>query len=87
VKLAQEPLVIDVKTERLGGGVEIGAVNEQCDFFRFGFHHCSHVRTKATTGGQGGEKASYQRRLGLPLAKISFAAQCRRRGGFANTTS
>ena len=23
---------------RLGGGVEIGAVNEQCDFFRFGFH-------------------------------------------------
>ena len=41
VKLAQEPLVVDVETERLGGGVEIGAVNEQSDFFRLGFHDCS----------------------------------------------
>ena len=37
VELAQEPLVIDVETERLGGGVEIGAVNEQGDFFDSGF--------------------------------------------------
>src|SRR5215470_7300031 len=34
VKLAQETLVVDIETERLGGGVEIGAVNEQGHFFR-----------------------------------------------------
>ena len=34
VKLAQQPLVVDIEPERLGGGIEIGAVNEQCDFFR-----------------------------------------------------
>ena len=36
MELAQEPLVIDVETERLGGGVEIGAVNEQGDFSTLG---------------------------------------------------
>jgi hypothetical protein len=45
VKLAQETLVVDIETERLGGGIEIGAVNEQCDFFRFGFHDCSRVKS------------------------------------------
>src|SRR5262249_32981697 len=43
VKLAQETLVIDIETERLGGGVEIGAVNEKGHFFRFWFHDCSLV--------------------------------------------
>src|SRR5215831_6581950 len=45
LKLAQETLVVDIETERLGGGGEIGAVNEQGHFFRFGFHNCSRVRS------------------------------------------
>src|SRR5256885_8654928 len=45
LKLAQETLVVDIETERLGGGVEIGAVNEQGHFFRFGFHDCSRIET------------------------------------------
>src|SRR5262249_62317562 len=45
LKLTQETLVVDIETERLGGGVEIGAVNEQGHFFRFGFHDCSRVRS------------------------------------------
>ncbi len=37
LKLAQQPLVVDVETERLGGGVEVGAVDEQRDLFgRYG---------------------------------------------------
>ena len=42
-------LVVDIETERLGGGVEIGAVNEQGHFFRFGFHPCSRVRSSKTS--------------------------------------
>src|SRR5262249_54361925 len=45
LKLAQEALVVDIETERLGGGVEIGGVNEQGDFFRFGVHDLSRVRS------------------------------------------
>src|ERR1700704_4492459 len=45
MELAQQPLVVDVEAERLGGGVEVGAVNEQGDFFRLGFHDCSHVKS------------------------------------------
>ena len=33
LELAQQPLVIDIEAQRFGGGVEIGAVNEQSDFF------------------------------------------------------
>src|SRR5207244_10347296 len=36
MELAQQPLVIDIEAERLGGGVEVGAVNEQSDLF--GWH-------------------------------------------------
>src|SRR5262249_13095575 len=43
LKLAQQALVIDIETERLGSGVEIGAVNEQSHLFRSGFHDCSRV--------------------------------------------
>ena len=43
LKLAQQALVIDIETERLGSGVQIGAVNEQSHLFRFGFHDCSRV--------------------------------------------
>jgi hypothetical protein len=49
MKLAQEPLVIDVETERFGGGIEIGTVNEQCDFFGFGFHECSRLKSSKTS--------------------------------------
>src|SRR5215475_6177948 len=45
MELAQEPLVVDIETEGLGGGVEIGAVNEQGDFFRLVFHDCSRVNS------------------------------------------
>ena len=43
LELAQQPLVVDVETERLGGGVEIGAVNEQRDFFGSGTDHGSRL--------------------------------------------
>jgi hypothetical protein len=33
LKLAQKPLVIDVKAERLRGGMDIGTANEQREFF------------------------------------------------------
>src|SRR6476659_3221239 len=49
MKLAQEPLVIDVETERFGGGIEIGTVNEQCDFFGFGFHEYSRLKSSKTS--------------------------------------
>ena len=33
LEFAQQPLVVDVEAERFGGGVEVGAVDEQSDFF------------------------------------------------------
>ena len=33
LEFAQQPLVVDVEAERLGGGVKIGAIDEQRDFF------------------------------------------------------
>ena len=45
MKLTQQALVVDIKTERLGGGVEVGAINEQGDFFCFGFHDRSRARS------------------------------------------
>jgi hypothetical protein len=45
MELAQQPLIVDIETEGLGGGVEIGAVNEQCDFFPLVFHECSRVKS------------------------------------------
>src|SRR5262249_18277551 len=45
LKIAQQTPVIDIKNERLGGGVGGGGVNEQSDFFRFGFHDCSRARS------------------------------------------
>jgi hypothetical protein len=33
LKLAQELLVVDIEAERFGGGVKIGAVDEERDFF------------------------------------------------------
>ena len=33
LEFAQQPLVVDIEAERLCGGVKIGAVNEQSDFF------------------------------------------------------
>src|SRR5215211_8823223 len=41
LEFVQEPLVIDVETERLGGGVEVGAIDEQRDFLGIGAHGCS----------------------------------------------
>ena len=43
LKLAQKPLVIDVKAERLRGGIEIGTVNEQREFFFVWGHEFSLV--------------------------------------------
>ena len=40
LEFAQQPLVVDVEAERLGGGVEIGAVDEESDFFLLGSHDC-----------------------------------------------
>src|SRR6266516_3222149 len=68
VKLAQETLVVDIETERLGGGVEIGAVNEQGHFFRFGFHDCSRVRSS---------KLRYR----LRTARVRRTTQADRRSG------
>src|SRR5262249_32844929 len=36
---------INLETERLRGGIEVGAVNEQGHFFRFGVDDCSLVRS------------------------------------------
>ena len=44
LKLAQESLVIDVEAERLRGGIEIGAVNEQRKFFFVWGHGLDHQR-------------------------------------------
>ena len=44
LKLAQETLVIDIETERLRGGIEVGAVNEQREFFFVGRHELDHRR-------------------------------------------
>ena len=30
-KIAQQPLVVDVEAERLGGGIKVGAVDEERD--------------------------------------------------------
>ena len=43
LKLAQKPLVIDVKAEQLRGGIEIGTVNEQREFFFVWEHEFSLV--------------------------------------------
>jgi hypothetical protein len=43
LKLAQKPLVIDVKAERLRGGIEVGTVNEQREFFFVRGHEFSLV--------------------------------------------
>src|SRR6516162_9550027 len=43
LKLAQKPLVIDVEAERPRGGIEIGTVNEQSEFFFVWGHEFSLV--------------------------------------------
>src|SRR5258708_17052254 len=43
LKPAQKPLVIDVKAERLRGGIEVGTVNEQREFFFVRGHEFSLV--------------------------------------------
>ena len=40
LEFAQQLLVVDVEAERFGGGVKIGAVNEQMRFFRRGLSWC-----------------------------------------------
>jgi hypothetical protein len=38
LKLLQQLFVINIEAERFSGGVEIGAVNEQCNFFAWYGH-------------------------------------------------
>ena len=38
LEFPQQALVVDVKAERFGGGVKVGAINEQSDFFA-GYGH------------------------------------------------
>src|ERR1043166_3959660 len=53
LEFQQQPLVVDVEAQGFGGGVEICAVDEKCDFFAFCGHDSSlqmnviHRRDKA----------------------------------------
>src|SRR5204863_5964911 len=48
LKFTQQPLIVDVEAERLGGGVEIGAVDEQRDLFGGNGHQALSINSNAT---------------------------------------
>jgi hypothetical protein len=57
LELAQQALVVDVETERLGGGVEVGAVNEQRDLL--GGYGIGTLSLINAAGGEASAKRSF----------------------------